>query len=91
MITEDELLSDPWPTYPVSKEDLFQLLNCWQRVNNWYLENPDAIQINWINDNPDGSIDCEFTLGSRAAQKLIKEGLITVLTRAANELEVKDD
>jgi|LauGreDrversion4_2_1035121.scaffolds.fasta_scaffold582578_2 hypothetical protein len=90
MITREELMQDPWSTYPVKKADLYLLLH----VFNAYRqrdEHPDRIEITGIHENFDGSMMCDFVLGRNVAEAVIKHGLITILTNAAKQVEEPND
>jgi hypothetical protein len=91
MITYAELANDPWPTYPVDKEELRELLHYREIYEARDLVDPDQIVVTYIAELPDGSANCEFVVGRNCVQKLIKEGLITVLKKAAEDVEVESE
>ena len=88
MVTLYDLDRDPWNTYPVNKDELRELIRC-RDVMQFYDDDPDAIRVHHVRDNPDGSADVEFTLGRNAARQLIKEGLLSCLRKAVEAEEAK--
>lgn len=85
MLTHEELDRDPWSTYPVSKEELRELIDLRDYTNRYDGKDDHHIEIHAVHENADGSADVEFTLGREAARLMIKEGLLAVMRRAADE------
>lgn len=85
MLTHEELDRDPWSTYPVSKDELRELIDLRDYVNRYDDKDDHHFQIHSVDENADGSADIELTVGREAARLFIKEGLLAMLKRAVNE------
>lgn len=84
MITFEEIDRDPWSTYPVNKDDLYELLLLWESYHDPIVP-PDEIKVEHWDENLDGSADVTLIVGRNALRKLASEGFISSLKRTLDE------
>lgn len=79
MVTLEELDRDPWSTYPVSKEELRELISYRDIYKRYDDIEPWHLQVHAYKENIDGSADIEFTVGRDVAREFIKKGFLAAL------------